>query len=105
MVCLGDYGGEDRACYLDQKTNVPLVEKIEPYIPGAPADLSPIMVSGNNVRGITYVCADEECNDFTIRWILIGQGQKCIEGVPNATPNYSYSLCEYKSETKLRIQD
>lgn len=97
--CLGDYGGEN--CYGSYTQDQTLIEEISEYIPGAPADMTPIMMGTTNRRGLIYTCnLGSNCKNFTIRWILIGENQNCIESLLT-TNSGGNTLCTYDSQLKL----
>jgi molybdopterin/thiamine biosynthesis adenylyltransferase len=80
-----------------------LGEAIDDYIPEAPVDTTPVLLSsGDDARGIVYQCdIGSDCNDFEIRWLLNGLNQNCVSGARKTTFFSIHTECVFNSDEKL----
>jgi prepilin-type N-terminal cleavage/methylation domain-containing protein len=102
LVCLGEY--DSGTCFLGAPNNQTFIDAITEYMPGAPDTDNTVLIGGNPYGGAAYRCKeDSNCTDYQIRWILPGGNEECIKG---STVSYhtTYTLCNFDSSERLRIQ-
>jgi len=101
--CLGEPTGE--SCLSGAYPgNSDLNDEVKTFIPGPPADDTPIPYGGSDLKGIFYKCSENTpCGKYEIRWYLTGSNQECIRGVVgnNSIPNIT--RCIFDSETELEV--
>lgn len=113
-LCLG-IGNPSGTCLNGTATNPALKPtninlQLAPYIPGPPASLDDVMISGQNYRGIGYRCigAINCTTEYAIFWVMKGNsGNGCAGGyvdnffTPIGNLSTSNAVCIYTSDDSL----
>lgn len=84
-VCLGA-GYPSNNCSLvsgiTRSESATVNSAISEFMPGLPASLEQVRISGGAVYGILYECSDVQCKSYSITWLLEGGGNdaNCFAG-------------------------
>ncbi len=100
-LCLGA-NNPNLKCYGDAvDQNADLNAQINPYIPGPPASVDPLIAGDVDLRGILYTCnarsSDNKCTQYALQWFIDGTNSTCQIGGATVSIDSGFNTCNYIS--------
>lgn len=103
-VCLGDDYVSDRCNIFAEAgqfhlENSTVNTQISEFAPGVPSSLDSITHDGKTFIGLAYACTDNNCDQYTISWVLEGSGSdaSCYGGATE-TDFGPISICTFATQ-------